>query len=432
MYRFVSLGSCVGSILLAAACVLAQNAPARLPVPTEAAQSEALNIIREVYKADYEKAKTTDEKRAMARKMVERAAETKSDAASQYVLLRTARDIATQIGDAETAFAAIDEMGRAFQVDGLPMKLAVLSKGAAMARLPAEHKAVAEWAMALVEEAVAADQYDLAAQVAQLALGAARKANDAAVLKEVRVRAQDVEDAAAAFPAVAAAAKILDEKPLDAQANVVVGKHECLVKGRWERGVPMLALGNDAAFTPLARQELADPKVAAAQVKLGDGWWDLAEKHEGNARRQLQGRAAHWYRQAVGSLTGFIKDKVQKRLEEAAGGSPLQPGGAASVTRSVLISVHEPWPVWLPVEKGQTVHIKATGRWRVRPGGKWQGPDDKDFYLQGRLAQGEPFRVGGDFTLPVKEDGQLFLGMREGGDYQNNSGEIRAEITVSR
>jgi hypothetical protein len=99
-------------------------------------------------------------------------------------------------------------------------------------------------------------------------------------------------------------------------------------------------------------------------------------------------------------------------------------------SRTVDISLKEPWPFKMPVTKGDRFRIVATGTWRVLPRGKQYGPDSAEFYLQGRLGSGEPFRVGAEYTLVVREEATLHLGMREDGIYSNNSGKIT--VTIER
>ena len=65
-------------------------------VPAEDAQTEATKVIREVYGTEYAEAKTTEQKIALAEKMIEKGIQSNDDAASQYVLFRTASDIAIQ------------------------------------------------------------------------------------------------------------------------------------------------------------------------------------------------------------------------------------------------------------------------------------------------------------------------------------------------
>lgn len=112
------------------------------------------------------------------------------------------------------------------------------------------------------------------------------------------------------------AAAVLDKKPDDPAANLAVGKYYCLRKGDWEKGLPMLALGQDERLKTVAGQEIAGANTAADKVKLGDAWWDLAEKEPGKAQSVLRGRANYWYQQALPDISGLAKAKLEKRIKE--------------------------------------------------------------------------------------------------------------------
>jgi hypothetical protein len=77
----------------------------------------------------------------------------------------------------------------------------------------------------------------------------------------------------------------------------------------------MLALGKDEALKLVAKQELEGVASSTEQAKLGDGWWNLAENGEGATKKQMQARAGYWYQKALPSLSGIMKDKVEKRIQ---------------------------------------------------------------------------------------------------------------------
>ena len=112
------------------------------------------------------------------------------------------------------------------------------------------------------------------------------------------------------------AAAVLDKKPDDAAANLTVGKYYCFQKGDWEKGLPMLALGQDETLKAVAAQEIAGVTKPDDQVKVGDAWWDLAEKEQGRVQATLRGRANYWYQQALPELSGLAKAKLEKRIKE--------------------------------------------------------------------------------------------------------------------
>ena len=78
----------------------------------------------------------------------------------------------------------------------------------------------------------------------------------------------------------------------------------------------MLALGNDETLKALAIADITGASAATAQVKLGNSWWELAEKSKGTSKTHIQRRAAHWYQKAMPSLTGLAKSVTQKRLSQ--------------------------------------------------------------------------------------------------------------------
>ena len=69
----------------------------------------------------------------------------------------------------------------------------------------------------------------------------------------------------------------------------------------------------------LAQRELNSPPAGPEdQVKLADAWWDAAADRRGEEKAAMLRCAGHWYEQAIGSLEGINKTKVEKRLAEIA------------------------------------------------------------------------------------------------------------------
>jgi len=239
-----------------------------------------------------------------------------TDAANRYVLLKVARDVAVQAGDAELAFKAIDSVAARYDVDAYMLKGSALSEAAKSASSKEQRTAVARHSLDLIDEAVEKDDFRAAEYLGELAVDAGREAKDYAFVKKIVARNNEVEEIAKACSEIEDAVKRLKENPVDPGANLAVGKYHCFFKGDWNRGLPMLALGNDEQLKKLAVKELEEVPDADQQLLLGDGWWDLAEEQEGVPKQQLQGRAAYWYRKAAPRLTGLVKGKVEKRLAQ--------------------------------------------------------------------------------------------------------------------
>ncbi len=287
------------------------------PVPPDAeAQSRAEKLIKEIYKAEYAKAKLPADRTALAEKLLALAHETKDDSVARFVLFREARDIAAEAGAVPASLDAIDAMSKFFDINALSMKADALALVAKTAPIPARRTA-SELALALTDDAVYADNYEVANRLAAFALATARAGNQTALAQQAGVRVKVIAEVKSAFELTETAQAALKAKPDDPDASVTVGKFLCMMKGDWDRGIPLLAAGNDAELKRLAENELAKPVTAADRMALGDGWWDLADKTaSGQVKTQLQRRAGYWYRQAIGELTGLFKTKIEKRILE--------------------------------------------------------------------------------------------------------------------
>ena len=301
----------------------------KTPVPDEAKQAAADKLIRDLFKKDFLAARKPADKQTLAAKLMQQAEETKDDPAARFMLLREARDLAAQAGDVAVALSAAEETIRIYEVEPVALKLATLtavSRGVATA--PA-NKELVDVTLLVLDEVLAADDFDTAGKLLALAEPAARSAMSAALASKVQGRVKDLADLKKESEAVQAAADTLRQKPNDPLANVVTGKYLAFRKGKWDEGLPKLARGDDAV-AELARKDLAAPKEAAAQAELGDGWWSLAEALHGGAEIVVKGRADFWYQKALPDLTGLTQTRVEKRVKEYAAKAPGQKGPAVA------------------------------------------------------------------------------------------------------
>ncbi len=299
-----------------AASPKASDPTERLELPNEAARQKARQTVREVYKSQLDAAGSASDKQVLAKRLLQEAMQTQNDPEGQFALLQTAEELAVESGDGLTAFSAIEEMSQRYRVDALDLKSRVLDTFAKKARLPEQHKSVADEALRLADEATAEGRLPLATQLSKLATREATKGRDKETLQRSRARAKELEEITAAYEDVKVATATLAEKPEDPQANLVLGKYHCFLRGDWQTGLPMLARGSDANLKALARRDLEGASVPEAQAALADEWRALAGKSSGLAKRQLQSRAAHWYHKALPGLSGLAKAAADRWLKE--------------------------------------------------------------------------------------------------------------------
>jgi hypothetical protein len=99
----------------------------------------------------------------------------------------------------------------------------------------------------------------------------------------------------------------------------------------------LLVLGSDKLLADIAAADAAGAAAADGQVKLGDRWWELAEKERGLLKDKMRRRAISWYEQALPRLAGLSKARVEKRIAEVPTQSDAQPPDAAKLRRGTKI-----------------------------------------------------------------------------------------------
>ncbi len=292
---------------------LQDAAEQKRPVPDAAEQKEQETLIRKIFKDEYAKTGPGD-KKALAKKLLKQANETKDDITARFVLLRETRDLAAEGNDSDTSIEAIDLMAAEYQIEPFPMKTAALVVAGKAARSAEDLKRVAATYLKLAEDAMAADEYQLAAQSAGRASVLGKAAKFTPLVVRAEARSKEIAEVKAKFEGVKKAREVLASNADDPAANTTVGQYTCIAKGEWAAGLPLLAKGTEGRLRELARADLSGPTVAGEQLSIADGWWDLAQRERGKPQEHLRQRALYWYEQAEPQLTGLQKVKVNQRL----------------------------------------------------------------------------------------------------------------------
>ncbi len=294
--------------------------PDRAETPSAAAQEEAMKLAHDLYKEEFAKAKTAEEKQTLAKKLLSLGVETTDPDAGTYVLLRLARDISLQASSGETAFDAIDALSERYRIDALEMKFDALTAFAKKARTPPQHVSLAEQASRLMEEAAETGNFAQASNLAKLVISEAGLGRSKELVQSAKTGLQDFQKKAKFAAEFETAKATLAEKPDDAAAHVTVGMYYAFIQNKWAKALPHLAKGNDEALQTLARQESGSATTGLdKQVALADAWWDAAQNAEGLRRTAMLRRASFWYSKAAsGDISGLTKVKVEKRLEDLA------------------------------------------------------------------------------------------------------------------
>ncbi len=287
----------------------------RSPVPGAASQEKAEKLIKELFKDEYAR-KSPREKLSLAAKFLEQARETKDDIAARFVLMREALDLASQAGDPGETLKAVEMMAKDYAINGLAVKTTALEKVEKVPGSRTRYKTLVETVLRVVDEALAADDFDSAAKLLKVGESAARKSKNVPLVASILARSKEVESLRKEHERVMEATITLTKNSNDAEANLTVGKYLCFRKANWDKGLPMLLLGNDARLRAIAEKDVALPEKPTDQAVLGDLWWELAQQEKGSVKAVMQRRACHWYKLAVRELTGLTKTKVEKRIAQ--------------------------------------------------------------------------------------------------------------------
>lgn len=290
------------------------GAAARTPVPSTESQTQALKLIREVFKADYAKMGAAD-KQALAEKLLKQSADPKNDPATRYALLREARDLAAKAADLTLAERMCDLLAKDFEVSLPSVRLGAYQQVPIGTELVLT-QALARAALRMVETALALDEMEIAAGLQKVADGAARKIKDSALIAQATASVREIFLHRQEYDKIQSAMRALEKDPNDPAANLALGKYQCFLKGNWDRGLPLLAKSSDDKLKTLAARDLKNPRDATEQVAVGDGWYDLIKAPDNPTKIHLQVRTHTWYHKALPNLTGLSKSKVEKRLPE--------------------------------------------------------------------------------------------------------------------
>jgi len=325
--------------LAATAAAGESSGPQKGPAPQGAALEASQKAAADLYGDRFRSAKTATDKTSVAADMTDAALQLQDGSADQYVLLKIARQIAAGAGDAAAALRAAEKQAERFDVSAAKLKAETLLTAAREAATTAQHKAVAEAALQLVDNLADEDEIELALDVCEAGRAAASKSRQSALVKEMAAKAGDLKKQQAAFLEYRRALAVMENEPAEPAANLAAGRYLCLVKGDWVKGVPMLALGSDAALKAVALMELRGADSAEQQAAIGNAWWDAAETGQGAERDTLRLRAGTWYQQAAPKLTGELAGlKIKQRLEQLASMGREVPEPPRSAPRDKVVS----------------------------------------------------------------------------------------------
>lgn len=299
------------------AAARAQDARAPVPAKSDIVKAEAL--IRELFKDEFAKAKADSvAKIRLAQALLQEGKDTADLVAGRYQLFVHARNLASEAGDGSTALLAIEELAQNFQVpaqDVFELKISALALASKASGTPEAFQAVVDSSLSLLDDALALDDFPAGMQLLAVAEAAAKKLRNVPLVSAIRRRHEDVAALEKEYAHWRPFAEKLAQNAADPVANREMGKYHALIKGNWERGLPLLAKGS-GPLQRLAEADHAQQVGAGAALNVGDNWHLVARSLPENMRSQALLRAYHWYLKALANPDeGVTVADVEKRLQ---------------------------------------------------------------------------------------------------------------------
>ncbi len=309
----------------------------KLPPPSAQEQEQAQQQIREIFAKEFRAAEKRDGKKALAEILLTEARQTTDDSPAHYMMLQQSVLHASRAGEVLLTRDAQRTLEAFYRIDTWPARVEALERLGHSVRTNASRQTLARNALELVEPALAEHRHKAAKDLLRIATAAAAKARNDLLRSEAKDLKELVRVSEREWKKVESTFTTLEENADDPEANLKVGKHYCFDQTDWATGLPHLIKGSDAALKELAQADLAMPAVPAEQIKLGNRWWDLAERLRSDVEKNgVKTRAGYWYRLALPRLKGLEKMRYEKRLEEVKNlklpaplaKRPLRPGDA--------------------------------------------------------------------------------------------------------
>ena len=291
----------------------------RDPVPAAEAQRKAVAKIRDIFAPEYAGSKTTDEKRKLARTLLDEASRS-NDPVDRWSLYGEGMRTAAAAGDVGLTLEATDAVVAGYQVDlGIARLNALLSL--ADKAPPQAAETVTQKLLELVTSNQVTESKQRSAAVAA-AIAAARKSkNKQLITLAMQAQSQLKREEAAAKELERVFAK-LRESPNDPEACLEAGELLCFTQDDWDRGLPLLARGADGALAALARAEERSGDEASKVVDLAENWLTWAAEQKGDRKAAATRRARDLLMAVVDRLEGLDRTGVQKRLAALEEASP--------------------------------------------------------------------------------------------------------------
>lgn len=243
----------------------------------------------------------------------------------RYALLDRALFMARRRNDSQLANDLINELTSVYEVNGLEIKFIMLKDISRRKGLNEKQiRLLMDASLLVMNEAILEDRYEMASMLADevyntCSLSHAIKERPVAFERKITANQQWER-----WQQFQYALKILEKDAEDQKSNMVVALWYCEIDGNLNKAIPYFAKGTDSILRQVANLELQlrrDPasdseRLATAQMKLADQWWDIAKNQNGTLQGVFQSHAVDIYSNLdLKVASRFDRGRIEKRLE---------------------------------------------------------------------------------------------------------------------
>jgi len=298
-----------------------RNNYTRGPMPDQQEILEAEQKVRETYIDAFKLARTPAEFAQLAKRIENQIMEGSLPPAELFVGLRTAMNVAIRARDPQHGMRVLELLDAQFEIDRLTFEQSLIEgfigdKGTLRTEL-SKSAPLLPVLRNVVQSLVDNDDYRGAAKYVAYGAPLLRVLSNDEAAFQWKLMSERVKEGKSIFPKIAHHVELLAKDPGNAKSNYLVGWYLCLIKDNWVEGLQMLAKSDNQELRSLAQLEVQDNINLVQYVRLGDAWWNYAEKHKDEEivfEASLR-RSRKWYQSAsVGLADGLDRIKANNRL----------------------------------------------------------------------------------------------------------------------
>jgi WD40 repeat protein len=199
------------------------------------------------------------------------------------------------------------------------MKIKMLDQASkADGAAPAAYQSVIDRVMLTLEDTLESDDYPSSLALIDAAEEAAKRLRSLALVSSMRKKREEIARSQKEFARWQPFFDKLAKNPKDADANLEMGKYYALVKGNWERGLPLLAEAPKGALRALSRSDYAGPETEKTRRIVALGWYQFATGEQTDPAMKTQAllRSFHWYQENLVDANDKERALIESKLQE--------------------------------------------------------------------------------------------------------------------